>query len=43
MSKGSRQRPREIPAEQFQNNWDLIFGKKDKEKPKEDTEKKKDK
>ena len=39
MSKGSRQRPREVPSEQFENNWDRIFGKK-KDEPKRDQNKK---
>lgn len=26
--KGSGVRPREVPKEQFDNNWDAIFGKK---------------
>ena len=28
--KGSWQRPKEITEEQFSNNWDAIFGKKEK-------------
>ena len=28
MSKGSRQRPRQITQELYENNWDRIFGKK---------------
>lgn len=27
MSKGSRQRPRSIPKDQFDQNWDNIFNK----------------
>jgi len=27
--KGSAQRPSQISAEQFDNNWEQIFGKKD--------------
>lgn len=30
MGKGSNPRPFEIPKDQFRNNWDAIFGKKDK-------------
>ena len=30
MGKGSNPRPFEIPKDQFRNNWDVIFGKKDK-------------
>jgi hypothetical protein len=33
MGKGSNPRPFEVPKEEFRNNWDKIFGKKD---PKED-------
>ena len=29
MGKGSTPRPFEIPREQFRDNWDKIFGKKD--------------
>ena len=29
MSKGSNQRPREIPLEDFSARWEKIFGKKD--------------
>lgn len=28
MSKGSRQRPRAIDTNTFENNWDVIFNKK---------------
>jgi hypothetical protein len=31
MSKGSRTRPREVPHQQFRDNWDAIFGKKPRE------------
>lgn len=27
MSKGSNQRPRQIPKEKFDSNWERIFGK----------------
>ena len=30
MSKGSKPRPLEIPREDFENKWDLIFGKRTK-------------
>ena len=30
MSKGSTPRPFEVPKDQFRDNWDKIFGKKDK-------------
>ena len=30
MSKGSKQRPKKISKEQFDKNWDKIFGKKKK-------------
>jgi hypothetical protein len=30
MGKGSRARPFEVEKEQFSNNWDSIFGKKEK-------------
>lgn len=37
MGKGSVPRPFDVPKDQFRNNWDAIFGKKnkpeDKEKP----------
>lgn len=33
MGKGSNPRPFEVPREQFRDNWDKIFGRKD---PKED-------
>jgi hypothetical protein len=38
MGKGSAPRPFEIPKDQFRDNWDAIFGKKDKkdDKPKDD-------
>lgn len=50
MGKGSRARPFEVKKEQFSNNWDSIFGKKevkeeqtttDKEPEKEQSEKNK--
>mgnify|MGYP003339691966 CR=1 FL=1 len=31
MGKGSNPRPFEIPKDQFRDNWDAIFGKKDKQ------------
>lgn len=31
--KGSKQRPLSIPKDQFNANWDAIFGKKDQNKP----------
>ena len=34
MSKGSKQRPSEVSRQEVEDNWDKIFGKKDK--PKED-------
>jgi hypothetical protein len=30
MSKGSNQRPSKVPKKQFDENWDNIFGKKEK-------------
>ena len=27
VSKGSKQRPRSVPADKFSDNWDRIFGK----------------
>ena len=30
MGKGSKPRPLEIPREDFENKWDLIFGKRTK-------------
>lgn len=36
MGKGSVLRPFEVPREQFRDNWDKIFGRKD---PKEDNPK----
>lgn len=30
MGKGSTPRPFEVPRDQFRDNWDKIFGKKDK-------------
>jgi len=39
MGKGSVPRPFEVPREQYRDNFDRIFGKKDKQddKPKNDT------
>ena len=31
--KGSKQRPTQVPAKQFEENWDLAFGKKQPELP----------
>lgn len=33
--KGSTQRPLEIPREEYEKNWDAIFGKKKPEQPEE--------
>jgi hypothetical protein len=33
MGKGSTPRPFEVPKDQFRDNWDKIFGKKDKAAP----------
>lgn len=30
MSKGSRQRPRQVSLQSFESNWDRIFGSKKK-------------
>lgn len=35
MGKGSNARPFEVPKEQFNNNWEATFGKKNKEAPKD--------
>lgn len=32
--KGSKQRPREVSDTDYENNWDRIFGMKDKDKTK---------
>lgn len=42
MGKGSVPRPFEVPREQFTNNWDKIFGKKDIKEEKKDLEDTKD-
>jgi len=34
MSKGSTPRPFEVPRDQFRDNWDKIFGKKQEPNPK---------
>lgn len=34
--KGSSPRPFNIPFEQYSNNWDAIFGKKEEPKEKEE-------
>lgn len=39
MGKGSVPRPFEVPKDQFRDNWDKIFGKKD---PKENKDRKPD-
>jgi hypothetical protein len=31
--KGDKQRPLTVPKEQFENNWDAIFGKKKHVRP----------
>jgi hypothetical protein len=31
MSKGSKRRPRSVPADKFGDNWDRIFNKPNKE------------
>ena len=36
MGKGSVPRPFDVPHEQFTNNWDKIFGKKDNENKQEE-------
>jgi len=33
MGKGSVPRPFDVPKDKFNDNWDQIFGKKDKTKP----------
>jgi len=30
--KGSKQRPRQVPKNQFDDNWDRIFGKNNNER-----------
>lgn len=35
MSKGSKQRPSQITKEQFEKNWEKIFGSKEKKQKKE--------
>ena len=42
MGKGSVPRPFEVPRDQFRDNWDKIFGKKDKKEDKQDQPDKKD-
>jgi hypothetical protein len=34
MSKGSNPRPIEVPKEEYDRMWDLIFGKKKEPEPK---------
>ena len=41
MGKGSTPRPFEVPKDQFRDNWETIFGKKDKPKENEKPEDKK--
>lgn len=38
--KGSSPRPYSVPKEQFDNNWEAIFGKKEKKKSDEEDKKK---
>jgi len=33
MSKGSKRRPSSVPKKQVDENWDTIFGKKERKKP----------
>ena len=33
MSKGSKRRPRHVKQNQFDDNWDKVFGKKQPNKP----------
>ena len=40
--KGDRRRPLVVPKEQFENNWDAIFGKKKKPEPEKEVPKQKD-
>ena len=42
MGKGSAPRPYEVPREQFRDNWDKIFGKKNPKEDKQQPEDKKD-
>lgn len=39
MSKGSKQRPRQVPRKQYDDNWDLAFGKKEDKSEEQDTRK----
>lgn len=38
--KGSSPRPFSVPKEQFNSNWDKIFGKKEQKKSEEDNKNK---
>ena len=40
MSKGSRQRPRQVSGQDFSKNWDAIFSKKKETPPVNDEPKK---
>jgi len=40
MSKGSNQRPIKVPKEQYEKNWERIFGKKINRKDEQKNEKK---
>jgi hypothetical protein len=40
--KGSKARPFSVPLKTFDNNWDTIFGKKDKGSQEKPTDKPKD-
>lgn len=42
MGKGSVPRPFDVPKEQFRDNWDKIFGKKDSKEDKQQPPDKKD-
>jgi len=42
MGKGSTPRPFEVPKDQFRDNWDKIFGKKDSKEQKSNQPDKKD-
>ena len=41
--KGSRPRPFSVDQKTFDNNWNMIFGKRKQEQKNTDTEKEKDK
>ena len=38
MGKGSNPRPFDIPREEFRNNWDKIFGRKESKTNQDDKE-----